>query len=863
MLKPQCYHDPKNWVIRTRMRKRVKYDVQSPSVPPKVPPLKNGNNFSQSRKTQESNYQEKAEKSAAYDKSKSNATTLPTSATIKSQTTCATNSNQTTGVQLSTPNVSSKVTSHFNFSSTAATSNIQAVSPKDTSQLNLSTPTAATTINNQKVTPSINSQLNMNTSSSATSKSSRYYRMLSRIGAFSDPVAAAVAGTSTLKQRSKPSNLNDSALKAADENMVPKSDSLPKTPTAKKYHANEDDVIFLIERKSTPAKRPFVAVTKTTSKAKKNPTLAANDLTKPKYIELITLDSDTDDDMNDDAIVAKATNSSLPSSNNTPSSNGIKTETAETSSNLTSTTETSFTEDTFIQILNAAPSFSTSSVQESTVISPMRVHDSDIASNVLEKSAEAFPKSDGTCVNRDDSVILAKSQISSKITPTPTRTNERGDRLLSWITNISNCSMESLDFESDDFSIVEHPRQIATTSPAPATIKNQTIDAQLGTPNVSSKVTSHFNFSSTAATSNIQAVPPKDASQLNLSASTALTTINNKNVTPSVNSQLNLNTSSSSASINNQATGARYRNPKATEKGISQHNSKSSSSSAMIVNQIVPLNGNSQLNLNIPSSSASINNQTSAARYSNSKASAKVTSQLNLVPYSASAEAAVADNQIVPPKVNDVTTSSVDTTINSKNGSPKVKSGLNFTSSSTAVTTFNEFGSKIVAPKRNVTTSLDDTTRSNPNDSSRINRQLNISSAPAAINSQTDDVTNAPPKVTSSACSIDVPTTSNVQDDPAIKQIIDNKRTVINNQTPLPKVTPRLNLALLSTAAAIDTETVLQNVASQLNPTTSSADTIRSNLTASPEIASSLFSNSTSGTSNVQNNSGINHSTVR
>uniref|UniRef100_A0AC35FTH5 Endonuclease/exonuclease/phosphatase domain-containing protein n=1 Tax=Panagrolaimus sp. PS1159 TaxID=55785 RepID=A0AC35FTH5_9BILA len=721
MLQPQCNHDSKYWIKQTRKRKRVNDDVRSPSVPPKVPPLEDGNNYSQSRETQENKYQKKAGFNLNISAGGGNVGSLKNVNILA---------------------LAAGLAEHDKSSSFVYTSEaVQESSTPINGSVRI-TPTAATTIINQNITPAINSQLNLSTSSS-TLKSSRYFYMLSVIGAFSEPAAAAVVGTSTLKQSSKHSNLNASALKVADENLVPKNGFLRKTPTAKKYHVNEDDVIFLAERKSKSAKRSFVSATETTPKAKKKPTLTVNNVTKPKDIEWITLDSDTDDEMSNDAIVAKVpaktADSSATFSNNSAFSNDIETEAA---MNITSTTET-FTEDTFIQILNAAPSFSTSSVNESTVISPMKVHDQNIASK--EKSAEAVPKSDSTLQNNNYGGILVKSQISSKITPTPPRTNERGDLLLSWITNISNFSMESLlDSESDDFSIVEHPPEAATTSPASATIKDQTTDAQL-------------------------------------------------------------------------TIGARYSNPKATAKFISQRNSKSSSFSAMIDNQIVPPYVDSQLNLNIPSSSASINNQ--GARYSNSKTSTKVTSQL----------------------------SSVDTTINSKNGSSKVKSGLNLASSSTAIATFIEMVSEIVARKLNVTTSSDDTTRSNPNDSSKINRQLNISSTSAAINTRTDD---APPKVTSSACSNDVPTTSD-----------DNERTVINNQTPLSKVTPRLNLAPLSNVAAIDTETVSKNVASQLNPTTSSTDTVRSNSTASPEIASSLFSNSASGTSNVQNNHSINQST--
>uniref|UniRef100_A0AC35GAI3 Endonuclease/exonuclease/phosphatase domain-containing protein n=1 Tax=Panagrolaimus sp. PS1159 TaxID=55785 RepID=A0AC35GAI3_9BILA len=459
---------------RTRKRRHVSGGVQSPSVPPKVPSLENGNNYSLSRDTHENNYQKEA---------------------------------------------------GFNLNISAGGGNVGSLK-------------------------------NVNILAIAA-------------GLAEHDISSSFVSTSEAVQESSTS-INGFVMSAA-EILVPENNSLPEISTPKKDERilvdddDDKDVICLTETPSKSNEKSNAdvaesmsianqnlgadeitsnddeprnaAVTETPSKDDEKPTLAANTVTKSESIEVITLDSDTEDESNDavEEIQAKAVDesnsSSSSSSDDTTSSDDIEIQAAAASSNVTVNTKTSFTEDTYVANFDDASLASTSFVQQITVISTSKtiVNDRENLSNDVEKSVKAIH--DATPDISND-VNLKNVQTSSNTTPTVSRTvNNPVDLLISSFANIATASPESI-FNPQS----EHLHETAMIS-ADSALSNNQIPAACYIPVTTARYSS-----------------PTVTPQLNLKTPSTDTFAGSPNVSPRSTSQLNLNTSSTSATSINQSS---------------------------------------------------------------------------------------------------------------------------------------------------------------------------------------------------------------------------------------------------------------------------------------------------------------------
>uniref|UniRef100_A0A914Q546 Endonuclease/exonuclease/phosphatase domain-containing protein n=1 Tax=Panagrolaimus davidi TaxID=227884 RepID=A0A914Q546_9BILA len=486
MLKPHCNHDPKYMEKRTRKRRHVSGGVKSPSVPPKIPSLENGNNYSLSRDTLENNYQKEAGFNLNISAGGGNVGSLKNVNILA---------------------IAAGLAEHDKSSSFVCTS--EAVQESSTS-INCSVMSAA-----EIWVPKNNSLPEIST----PKKDKRI---------LVDDDEDVICLTETSKSNEKLNADVAESTSIANENPVP--DEIT-------FNADEHRNAAVTEHSPNADEKLIASETETPSKDDEKPTLATNTVTIPESIEVITLDSDTEDESNDDKAVeeiqAKAVNessSSSSSSSDTTSSDDTEIQIAAASSNVTVTTKTFFTEDTYVANLNDASLASTSCVQEITVISSSKtiVNDRESLSNDVEKSVEAIHDATPD-VNND--VNLKNVRISSNTTPTVSRTvnTPAFDLLTSLISNIATASVESILNPQS-----EHLHETAIISSDSALSNNQ-IPAACYIPVNAARYSS-----------------PNVTPQLNLTTLSTDTFAGSPNVSPKFTSQLNLNTSSTSATSINQ-----------------------------------------------------------------------------------------------------------------------------------------------------------------------------------------------------------------------------------------------------------------------------------------------------------------------
>jgi hypothetical protein len=483
MLKPQCNHDPKYMEKRTRKRRRVSGGVKSRSFPPKVPSLENRNNYSSSRDTQKNNYQKEA----------------------------GFNSNNSVGGgnfgSLKNVNIlaiAAGLVEHDKFSSFVCTS--EAVQESSTP---INVMSAA-----EILVPKNNSLPEISTSKKDEGI---------LVDDDDDEDAICLTETSSKSNEKLNADVAESTL-IANENPVASNADEHRNAAVTKHSSNADEKLIASE-------------TETPSKDDEKPIVAANTVTKPESIEVITLDSDTEDESKEavEQIQAKSVDESSSSSSSSSESDDtlsddIEIQAATVSSNVTVTTETSFTEDTYVANFDDASLASTSCVQKITVISTSKtiVNDRKSLSNDVEKSVEVIHDSTPD-INND--VYLKNVQISSNATPTVSRTvnNPAFDLLLSLTANIATASVESISNHQS-----EHLHETAITSSDSALSNNQ-IPAACYIPVTAARYSS-----------------PNVTPQLNLTTPSTDTFAGSPNVSPKFTSHLNLNTSSTSATSINQ-----------------------------------------------------------------------------------------------------------------------------------------------------------------------------------------------------------------------------------------------------------------------------------------------------------------------